>query len=142
MRCSKCNKEELSLRFFNALKVFKKKIDLRDEIYNLTIGQMEILHFIKNKKHVPMKDIADFLAITPPSATSLINNLVLNDIVERSYDKSDRRMILLSITEKGQKIFEKAKKERSAVFEKILSNLNEEEKNSLLSILKKMQDQY
>lgn len=89
-----------------------------------------------------MKDIADFLAITPPSATSLINNLVLNDIVERSYDKSDRRMILLSITEKGQKIFEKAKKERSAVFEKILSNLNEEEKNSLLAILKKMQDQY
>jgi DNA-binding MarR family transcriptional regulator len=140
MRCSKCNKEELSLRFFNALKVFKKKFNFQDDIYHLTIGQIEILHFIKSKKQILMKDVSDFLGITPPSATSLINNLVLNDMLERSYDRSDRRIVLLSLTKKGSEIFEKAHKERMKIFEKIMSSLSPEEKSSLLNILKKIND--
>ncbi|MDD5639467.1 MAG: MarR family transcriptional regulator [Candidatus Pacebacteria bacterium] len=141
MRCRNCNRE-LSLGFFKVFKFIKKKMTLRDEIYNLTIGQMEILHFIKDKKQVPMKEVADFLEITPPSATSLINNLVISDILERKFDKIDRRVILLNITEKGKKIFEKAKKERAEAFEKIISILTEEERNHLLKILKKIQNQY
>lgn len=141
MRCSNCNRE-LSLGFFKAFKVLKKRLNPKDEIYNLTIGQMEILHFIKDKKQIPMKEVADFLGITPPSATSLINNLVISDILERKFDKIDRRVILLSITEKGKKIFEKAKKDRAVAFEKIVSGLTEEEKEILLRILKKIQEQY
>lgn len=139
-KCSKCDKEELSLRFFNALKIFKKRVSVQDELYNLTIGQLEILHFIKSKKQVPMKDVADFLGITPPSATSLINNLVLSDLLERSFDENDRRIILLSLTKRGNEIFEKAQKERLRIFECMLSNLSEEEKDILLGILKKIHD--
>ncbi|MCK9578399.1 MarR family transcriptional regulator [bacterium] len=141
MRCANCNRE-LSLGFFKAFKLLKRKLSLRDEIYNLTIGQMEILHLIREKKQVPMKDIADFLEITPPSATSLISNLVVNDILERHFDKVDRRVILLSITERGRRIFEKAKKDRAAAFEKVVSNLTQEEKDVLLKLLKKIQEQY
>jgi len=140
MRCSKCTKEELSLKFFNTLKVFRKNFNNQDDLYHLTVGQIAALHFIKSKKQVPMKQVADFLGITPPSATSLINNLVLNDILERSYDKNDRRIILLSLTVKGSEIFEKAHKERIKIFEKLMSKLSLEEKNTFLNILQKIQD--
>lgn len=133
------HKEELSSMFFSVFKLVKRKLNLRDQIYNLTIGQIEILYFIKNKKQVLMKDIAEFLNITPPSATSLINNLVLNDILERKCDKDDRRMVWLSLTNKGEVIFEKAKKERIKIFENIIANLTLEEKNTFLNILKKIQ---
>lgn len=141
MKCSNCNRE-LSLGFFKAFKLIKRRMNLRDEIYNLTIGQMEILHLIREKKQVLMKDVADFLDITPPSATSLINNLVENDILERKLDKVDRRVILLGMTEHGKRIFEKAKKERAEAFEKVISNLTEKERETLLKILQKLQEQY
>ncbi|MFA6251824.1 MAG: MarR family transcriptional regulator [Candidatus Paceibacterota bacterium] len=141
MRCSNCNRE-LSLGFFKAFKVLKRKLNLRDEIYNLTIGQVEILHVIREKKQIPMKDVSDFLDITPPSATSMINNLVTNGILERKLDRIDRRIILLTMTEKGKMVFEKAKKERAAAFKKVVSNLSQEEKDVLIKLLKKIQEQY
>jgi DNA-binding MarR family transcriptional regulator len=61
-------------------------------------------------------------------------------MLERSHDKSDRRIVLLSLTKKGSEIFEKVHKERMKIFEKIMSSLSLEEKNNLLSILKKIHD--
>src|SRR5665647_664772 len=68
--------------------------------------QLSFLHFItlrhiKEKKPL-MKEMADFLAITPPSATSLINTLAEDGLVSRLAEEGDLRIVRRAITKKGE----------------------------------------
>ena len=85
-----------------------------------------------------MKEVASFLAITPPSATALINNLVGAGYVQRYLDKNDRRIVHLSLTGKGWLVLQKGVKERCKDLKKLIGNLSGTEQLQLLNILKKM----
>jgi DNA-binding MarR family transcriptional regulator len=99
------------------------------------------LKFIKNKKPL-MKEIADYLAITPPSATALVNNFIVLGLVKREEDKDDRRTVRIVMTEKGKKYMEDNVKE---VFKKMRNNLetlSKTEQKQLGKILAKVVEAY
>jgi len=95
------------------------------------------LRFIKLEKPL-MKEIADYLTITPPSATSLINNFIELEIVEREYDKKDRRNVRIVITKKGNDYLAKNIKEILGRMRKNLEKLSENEQEQLVKILGKI----
>jgi len=130
--------DQIVSAFFNTFRVFKQQLDLNNPIFHLPLAQMEALRFIGEKKKVLMKEVADFLAITPPSATVLVNNLVSLGFVERGFDKNDRRTIRLSLTKKGSLILQKSIKERCKKLTKLLNNLSKKQQVELLDILQTM----
>jgi len=130
--------DEIVSAFFSTFRVFKQKLDMSNPLYQMPLAHMEALRFIQESKQVLMKDVADFLAITPPSATVLVNNLVSLGYVQRGADKSDRRIIRLSLTKKGHNVLQKGIKERCVKFKKLLTNLNKKEQLEFLHILKLM----
>ena len=85
-----------------------------------------------------MKQIADFLAITPPSATALIDHLVKEGYVARSADKSDRRAVYLTLTKRGETVMQQAVCGRYKIFKKLLGKITEKEQLGLLKILTKL----
>ncbi len=130
--------DEIVSEFFSAFRALKHKLDLSSPLFHLPIAQMETLRFLAEKKHVLMKELADFLAITPPSVTVLVNNLVFLEFAQRHSDTTDRRTVRLSLTKKGRDILDKATKQRCQVFKRLLSRINPQEQIKLLRILKKM----
>lgn len=124
--------------FFNAFRLFKQKLDLNNPLYHLPMAQMETLRLIGEEESVPMKQVADFLAITPPSATVLINNLVKLGFVQRNSDKLDRRAVHLSLTKKGKVVLQEGIKQRCKRLMILLKNLSKTEQTQLLTILTKM----
>ena len=89
-----------------------------------------------------MKDVANFLCITPASATSLINRLVKAGMLERHFDKNDRRVIRLFITPKGKEALKKEFRKSSLRLRKILTKLNQKEQENLIRIFQKLQKIY
>jgi DNA-binding MarR family transcriptional regulator len=87
-----------------------------------------------------MTDIADYFRIELPSATSLINKLCDQKLVERHADKKDRRLVIIILTEEGKKLLEQAMNQRKKKLEKILSYLSEKEKADLLNIFRTLGD--
>jgi DNA-binding MarR family transcriptional regulator len=104
--------------------------------------QLETLGYVKDNKKPLMKEVAGFLSITPPSATPLINRLVKLGMLERCFDKNDRRAIRLSITPKGQKMLKKEIEKISIQMQKTLVMLNYKEQKNLVEILQKIQKVY
>lgn len=100
--------------------------------------QLQALAFISRQKKPTMKDIAEYLNITPPSTTFLINNLVKFDLVKRIYDNDDKRIIRLSISNKGRKELEMGFVKSKKHLHKKLSLLSIEERKNFISILKKL----
>jgi len=103
----------------------------------ISLLQFITLRKIKEKKPL-MKDIAEYLDIAPPSATSLVESLIEEKLVKRITHPQDRRIVQIVITEKGEKeIQEKIK----AIHHKMrlgIEKLSAKEQEQLVEILAKV----
>ena len=98
---------------------------------------MQTLRYIKEQKEVAMKELANYLHITPPSATSLVNSLAAEGLVERIEDEADRRAVQLKITAAGQELLTNNFQKAARTMEEYLNRLTEEEKKNFITILNK-----
>lgn len=100
--------------------------------------QLQALSFVLRQKNPIMKDVAEYLNITPPSATFLVNNLIKLDLVKRIYDSDDKRIIHLSISNKGKKELQAGFAKSKQHLHKKLSFLSVKERQNFILILKKI----
>src|ERR1700722_15203592 len=63
----------------------------------------ETLRFIAERDHPTMRQIAKHLRVTAPSATSLVRKLFSLGWIERKASGSDKRVVHVSLTARGQK---------------------------------------
>lgn len=123
---------------FSVSRQIKEKY--RDERKGHISGmKLETLRYIKEKKPL-MKEIADYLSIAPPSATSLINHLVKAGLAERIDDVQDRRIVRLGITNRGKKELQRGVERIAGRMKKMLSSLSERDKLNLIRILEKISE--
>lgn len=85
-----------------------------------------------------MKDLACCLFIAPPSATSIVDDLVGRKLATRSADKKDRRITKISLTAKGKKALENYSRKKLEKFKKRIEKLTLREKSTLFKILEKL----
>src|SRR5581483_513525 len=91
---------------------FKQSDHCATKNINLTLQQIHTLIFIVKRNKTTLSDIASFFAITLPSATVLINKLIVLSLVQKSNDRKDRRVINIKLSVKGKSILEEAMKAR------------------------------
>lgn len=100
--------------------------------------RFKTLIFVDRHPDSPMRHIAEYLGVTPPSATSLVNNMVKEEYLKRVLDEKDRRIVRLAITPKGKKNLKNAFKNMAARIKKALSALNKTEIDNLAKIMEKL----
>ncbi len=121
---------------FSVSRMIKEKYQ-NERRGNISGMKLETLRYIKENRPL-MKDIAEYLSIAPPSATSLINHLVEAKLVERIHNGNDRRIVRMNITSLGEKKFRQGMAMIADRMKKVLSSLNKSEKESLIRILEKI----
>lgn len=131
---------ELLETMFQFFRQMKKEMSYTDEMSHLSVLQIQTLIFLKYNENVPTSDIADYFRIELPSATSLLNKLCDQKLVERRADKEDRRLVRVALTEKGETLARQAHHDRKKKIEKLLSYLNDREKEQLLVIFKTLNE--
>ena len=100
--------------------------------------QIHTLAFIKEHKNPLMRELADFLGVTPPSATSLVDGLVKSKMLKRHFNKSDRRVVYLHITQLGEKNLKNGFRQMATHLKEIYNCLNKKERKQIIIIYKKI----
>jgi len=131
------NNDILSL-FWTTARQIKQQLACDHPFSSLTIGQLETLRYVAEKKQVFMKELANSFNITPPSATAMIDHLAKLGLITRSQDKKDRRNVYLTLTSKGGRVYKKTTDQQQQRLKTLLGRLNPKEKNQLIKILMKM----
>ncbi|MDD5454394.1 MAG: MarR family transcriptional regulator [Candidatus Ratteibacteria bacterium] len=111
----------------------------RGEIGEITIPQFHILEYLHNKKESVMREIADYLFVTPPAVTGLVDKLVKIGLVRRGFSPSDRRIIIVSLTSKGENVISKIKSQADELLLSFLKKLSAQERRNFLKITEKME---
>ena len=70
---------------------------------SLTLPQFRALAFINAHPQSSASDLAEFLVLTRPSVSKLVDDLVKQRLVSRRGDAEDRRRLMLSVTALGKK---------------------------------------
>lgn len=104
------------------------------------MGQIHAMMLIQEKSGITMKELADGLRVTSPSATSFVDRLVKLGYVGRVHDAENRRLVRLKLLEAGSRILKQKMSERRKIFSEVLGGLPEEDQKSLLAILRKVLD--
>jgi DNA-binding MarR family transcriptional regulator len=103
--------------------------------YDLTFSQVEVLHFIGPSGKKTMKNIADYLKITPPSATEIITEMEKKGLVKKKNNKKDRRIVFITLSVMAKKIFILSSKRKVVILNKMISKLNKEDSKNLERII-------
>jgi DNA-binding MarR family transcriptional regulator len=104
---------------------------------NLGISHVKALHHIAKAGEVPMKDLAELLAMTPPSVTALVRRLEQTGLVERSQHASDSRVRLLRLTDEGQHLADTLRQQRLHMMAQLLATLDVADQRMLLDLLER-----
>jgi DNA-binding MarR family transcriptional regulator len=134
MKETEAKKLEDIMVSFRRMLIEELRKDLNDTIKCTTV-QWEAMRFITDEKEPTMKDIADALSITPPSATSLINHLLQKGLVKRKVDISDRRAIRIIPTQKTQELLQLVSVKKQNIFNTMLMRLTKKQREELINIL-------
>lgn len=111
---------------------------IKDDFNDITINDMHILEAIGQKPPQNMSSVATKLKVTVGTLTIAINHLVKKGYVIRQRGEQDRRVVFLSLSEKGRLAFQKHLEFHKAMTLKITQDLSEKEMELLMQALKKI----
>jgi len=99
---------------------------------SLTIAQLKSLVFIAREENPNFRQLAAALDVTPACVTGIIERLVEQELVSRTENPEDRRMLLLRVTDKGQKLLTGLREKQISRISDIMENLNEDDLAALV----------
>jgi DNA-binding MarR family transcriptional regulator len=116
----------------NILKSIKKEGFKHD----LTFSQVEVLGFVGSYGKETMKNIADHLGVTPPSATEIVSEMEKKSLVKRIDDKKDRRIVFIVLTPVAKKLSVSLCKKKEFILKKMLSKLSKKDRENFERIIR------
>lgn len=91
---------------------------------------------IGRKPGICIKELANILKIDKSGVSRSVEELVKKGFVTRESSKTDRRSVVLKLTESGQSRFEKIEKDMYAEFGKVFSVIEKSDRDKVLEALK------
>jgi DNA-binding MarR family transcriptional regulator len=101
---------------------------------------IEIMALLKGEVNLRITDICDRLQIAKAQMTYLIDKLVELELVERKTDTEDRRILNISMTEKGRIFYNNREKDITNAVLEYMAVLSDKEIETLTDSLNNLRD--
>lgn len=106
----------------------------RRAMQGLNVPQYRTLNYLRRHPDASLSSVAEYLGLTPPTVSKMIQKLVEQGIIIRN-SASDRRQVRLSLSEAGVSALTQAREETRTQLAESLKTLSQEELKNLLSAL-------
>jgi DNA-binding MarR family transcriptional regulator len=124
--------------FFDSMSKMHRLMAGRKQAYtkkfNITHPQVMVLMALSEMSYKTVKEIAQWMEISSSGATQVIEGLEEKALLIRENDKSDRRVVKVSLTAKGKKKVRDIKDLHERFFETLLKELTQQERELLVGL--------
>jgi DNA-binding MarR family transcriptional regulator len=104
---------------------------------DLTLVQAQALKLLRAAP-LPTCKLAAALRISAPAVTQLTDRLGRKQLIERQAVETDRRTVIVAVTEKGGRVIDGFRRRRNEVFAATLSRLSEKDRMEVINALSKV----
>ncbi len=105
---------------------------------DLTQSQLRALVVLDRANEVTAGELAKSADLNPASVTAMLDQLEAKGIVERRRADRDRRVCMISLTDKGRAIVDEKRARWHALWEQRLGDLSEEQLSAALQVMQTM----
>ncbi len=109
------------------------------DISELSLRQLDYLKKFNCSEGMTTTHLAEVLDISKPTATEMVKRFVKMDLVYKQSCPADGRVYYVKLTERGQTIVNLEKTTWTYMAKKLSSQLNEEDLDTLIKILEKIE---
>lgn len=122
---------------------FKEVLNSKLKAYELSLEQFNVLRILKGQQGKPLnlKDIQERMVTKMSNTSRLIDKLIAKDLVVRKQCEQNRRKIEIAITDAGLKLIALASETVLETEKDITKSLNEQEIETLVTLLNKVRTQ-
>ncbi|WP_138732790.1 MarR family winged helix-turn-helix transcriptional regulator [Modestobacter excelsi] len=108
--------------------------------WDLSPHQARALRVVSSGDGVRLSELAEALRIAPRSATEVADGLQERGLVERAADPTDRRAVVLTVTEAGRQVQREVDDARAADSAELFARLSAADRAELARILRALTD--
>lgn len=123
---------------FNEILDVEHKALITGSFKEISINDMHIIDAIGIQEPRNMSTVAKAMAVTVGTLTTAINNLVKKGYVSRVRSAEDKRVVLLSLTDKGIAAYEKHAAFHKQMVQTVMEGFEGEEMDILIRALEKL----
>jgi DNA-binding MarR family transcriptional regulator len=125
------DRRKLIEKAVESIYAIKKKIGVEMHLHfntmRITHSQWIVLHLVKNKVNISIKDIAGLLGTSSSAATQVVNILVNKGFLFRKRNPDDRRTLKIALTEKSNAEFDSIKNKSFSILSSLFDTLDDYE---------------
>ena len=129
---------EVLVSLFRDVNDIEQKAIITSEFSDITNNDMHVIDAIGIDRPKNMSSIARELSVTVGTLTISVNSLVKKGYVVRNRSSEDRRVVFISLSEKGVKAYYHHKKFHEQMIDSVVIELTEEELEALVKALTKL----
>ena len=129
---------EVLVNLFRDVMDIEQKAIITEEFQDITNNDMHIIEAIGMNEPKNMSTIAREISVTVGTQTIAMNSLVKKGYVLRERGKEDRRVVYISLTERGRAAYVHHARFHKAMIDSISDELTSEEMELLIKTLTKL----
>lgn len=109
--------------------------------YGVTEQQWRVIRILRQTPDSTLesREVADLACILRPSLTGVLGRLERDGLVKRWKPETDQRRLCVTLTERGEALFDEMSKEMVRQYELIQEQLGPENFRTLMQLLRKVQ---
>lgn len=138
---SKTNIKELVDRYINVSQSVEKKAGalVKEKIgSNLTNDQHFTLRYMNQVGTCTSSELAEVFDVQKSAITAIIQRLWEKGLIERTRDEKDRRVVYLTLTEKGKELYLKCEERIHNLVQSIITQFDESEIQQFINTFEKL----
>lgn len=128
----------LLVDLFDDIVELERKVLITDEFKDISSNDMHIINAIGKKEPKNMSTLAGSLRVTVGTLTIAINNLVKKGYVNRFRSQEDKRVVLVSLSDKGENAYKHHEDFHKGFVEYVTKGLDMAQKSQLIGMLQKI----
>lgn len=129
---------ELLVNLFNKVMDMEAKAIITEEFKDITNNDMHIIEAVGIEQPKSMSMIAKRLSVTVGTLTVNMNSLEKKGYIVRERSEQDKRVVLVTLTEKGRKAFFHHRDFHKAMIRAAVKGLDETEMQTLIKCLQQL----
>jgi DNA-binding MarR family transcriptional regulator len=103
----------------------------KERTAGMSVPQFRALILLDRHGNSPLTDLAEHLGLSVPSASRMIQGLVVKGFVVREPGESDRRQISLTLSERGRAVMKNAQRKTEAQLADVLTRLSADQRGEV-----------
>ena len=131
---------DVLVKLFKEIMGIEEKALITSEYKDISVNDMHVIEAIGIHEKKNMSAVAKALSVTVGTVTIAINNLVKKGYVKRVRSEKDRRIVLVSLSAKGERAYNHHRMFHDRMVLAVLDGLNKEETEVLMKVLGDLQN--